>query len=185
MGVEGDDAGLLSILGFAFTMVAGGNDTTTGMLGGAVQLLTQHPDQRAILLEDLSRVPDSVDEFLRLTSPVQALARTATKDVELGDKVIPAGRKVLLLYGAANRDERMYGPNAAVLDVLRRPQQIMTFSHGAHHCLGAAAARMQARVALEELLAFCPTFEVDIDAVTYAPGSYVRRPTSVPFRSAS
>ena len=185
LGVEGDDAGLLSILGFAFTMVAGGNDTTTGMLGGAVQLLTQHPDQRAILLEDLSRVPDSVDEFLRLTSPVQALARTATTDVELDDKVIPSGRKVLLLYGAANRDERAYGPDAGELDVMRRPQQIMTFSHGAHHCLGAAAARTQARVALEELLAFCPTFEVDIEAVTWAPGSYVRRPTSVPFRSVS
>ncbi len=183
MGVEGDDAGLLSILGFAFTMVAGGNDTTTGMLGGAVQLLTQNPDQRALLLEDRTRVPDSVDEFLRLTSPVQALARTATRDVELDGTTIPAGRKVLLVYGAANRDERMYGEDASSLNVLRRPQQILTFSHGAHHCLGAAAARMQARVALEELLDLCPTFDVDIDGVQYAPGHYVRRPTSVPFRS--
>ncbi len=185
MGVDGDDAGILSILGFAFTMVAGGNDTTTGLLGGAVQLLTEHPEQRALLVADPSQVTNSVDEFLRLTSPVQALARTATRDVELDGTVIPAGRKVLLLYGAANRDERAYGPDAATLDVLRRPQQIMSFSHGAHHCLGAAAARMQARVALEELLALCPTFDVDIDAVTYAPGNYVRRPTSVPFRSAS
>ncbi len=185
MGIDGDDAGILSILGFAFTMVAGGNDTTTGLLGGAVQLLTEHPDQRGLLLENVGRISDSVDEFLRLTSPVQALARTATRDVELGDAVIPAGRKVLLLYGAANRDERMYGPDAAKLDVMRRPQQIMSFSHGAHHCLGAAAARMQARVALEELLTLCPTFDVDVDAVTYAPGNYVRRPTSVPFRSAS
>lgn len=185
MGVEGDDAGLLSILGFAFTMVAGGNDTTTGMLGGAVQLLTEHPDQRALLLEDRSRISESIDEFLRLTSPVQSLARTTTRDVELDGTTIPAGRKVLLVYGAANRDDRAYGADAEELNVRRRPQQILTFSHGAHHCLGAAAARMQARVALEELLELCPTFEVDIDAVTYAPGHYVRRPTSVPFRSAS
>ena len=185
MGVKGDDAGKLSILGFAFTMVAGGNDTTTGMLGGAVQLLTEHPDQRALLLEDTSRITDSIDEFLRLTSPVQALARTVTKDVNLDGTIIPAGRKVLLVYGAANRDDRMYGSDAEDLKVLRRPQQILTFSHGAHHCLGAAAARIQARVALEELLSICPTFDVDIEAVTFAPGNYVRRPTSIPFRSSS
>ncbi len=185
MGAEDDDAGMLSILGFAFTMVAGGNDTTTGMLGGAVQLLTENPGQRALLVDDPERIPDAVEELLRLTSPVQALARTTTTDVEIEGTVIPAGRKVLLSYAAANRDERAYGPDAAELDVLRRPQHILTFSYGAHHCLGAAAARMQARVALEELLARCPRFDVDVEAITYAPGSYVRRPTSVPFRSTS
>ena len=182
MGADGDIAGMLSILGFAFTMVTGGNDTTTGMLGGSSALLTLRRDQRALLLEDPSRIPDAVDELLRLTSPVQGLARTTTRDVTLHDVTIPAGRKALLVYGSANVDPRMYGPDAAELDVLRAPRQIMTFSHGGHHCLGAAAARMQARVALEELLARCPDFEVDVDGIIYAPGNYVRRPTHVPFR---
>lgn len=182
MGADGDVTGLLSILGFAFTMVTGGNDTTTGMLGGAVQLLTEHRDQRRDLIEHPELIGDAVEELLRLTAPVQGLARTVTRDVEIDGTVVPEGRKVLLLYGSANRDPRRFGPDSEVLDVRRSPKQILTFSHGAHHCLGAAAARMQARIALEELLARCPDFTVDIDAVVYADGNYVRRPTSVPFR---
>jgi cytochrome P450 len=181
IGADGDIAGVLSILAFTFTMVTGGNDTTTGMLGGSVQLLHQRPDQRRLLAENLDLVPDSVDELLRLTSPVQGLARTVTRDVTLGDTTIPAGRRVLLLYGSGNRDERQYGQDAAELDVTRRPRNILTFSHGAHHCLGAAAARMQSRVALTELMSRCPDFEVDESGIVWAGGSYVRRPLSVPF----
>ena len=181
-GVGDDDRGLMSILAYVFTMVTGGNDTTTGMLGGAVQLLHQRPDQRALLVDNPELVKDAVDELLRLTSPVQALARTASRDVELDGGTIPAGRKALLLYAAANRDPRQYGPDAAELDVRRKPGQILSFGQGNHFCLGANAAKMQARVALEELLARCPSFEVDVEAVVYAPGPYVRRPSSVPFR---
>lgn len=181
IGADGDIAGVLSILAFTFTMVTGGNDTTTGMLGGSVQLLHRNPDQRRLLATDPGLIPDAIDELLRLTSPVQCLARTATRDVAIGDTTIPAGRKALLLYGSGNRDERQYGPDAAELDVTRRPRNILTFSHGAHHCLGAAAARMQSRVALEELLTRIPDFTVDEDAVVWAGGSYVRRPLSVPF----
>ncbi len=186
-GMAADDAdvdGLVQILAYTWTMVAGGNDTTTGLLGGAVQLLQQHPEQRAALAEDPDRIKLAVEEFARLTSPVQGLARTATRDVELAGVTIPAGRKVLLVYGSANRDEQAFGADAAELDIDRNPQRIMTFGHGPHHCLGAAAARMQARVALEELLARFPDYRVDIDAVEYASGPYVRRPTTVPFRCA-
>lgn len=179
-GADGDIAGMLSILGFAFTMVTGGNDTTTGMLGGAIQLLHANPEQRQRLIDDPSLIPGAVEEFLRLTSPVQGLARTATRDVTIGDTTIPAGRRALLLYGSANRDPREYGDNAAELDVTRGPRNILTFSHGNHHCLGAAAARMQSRIALEELLIRIPEFEVDLDGVTWAGGSYVRRPLTVP-----
>jgi len=181
-GVGDDDRGLMSILAYVFTMVTGGNDTTTGMLGGAVQLLHQHPDQRAALVERPELIKEAVEELLRLTSPVQGLARTTTRDVELHGTTIPEGRKTLLLYAAANRDPRRYGPDAEELDVRRNPGQILTFGQGNHFCLGASAARMQARVALEELLARCPDFKADLDAVVYAPGPYVRRPTSVPFR---
>ena len=182
VGADGDIAGTLSILAFTFTMVTGGNDTTTGLLGGAVQLLHRYPEQRQLLAEQPDLIADAIEEFLRLTSPVQGLARTVTRDVTVADTTVPAGRKVLLLYGSANRDERQYGPDAGELDVTRRPRNILTFSHGAHHCLGAAAARMQSRVALTELLARCPDFEVDEAGIAWAGGSYVRRPVSVPVR---
>ena len=185
VGADGDIAGVLSILAFTFTMVTGGNDTTTGMLGGTAQLLHRRPDQRRLLAENSELIPDAIDEFLRLTSPVQGLARTTTRDVAIRDTTIPADRRVLLLYGSANRDEREFGENAAELDVQRRPRNIMTFSHGAHFCLGAAAARIQSRVALTELLARCPDFEVDESGIVWAGGSYVRRPLSVPFRVSS
>jgi cytochrome P450 len=175
---EGDHSdGLLRILAFTFTMVAGGNDTTTGLLGGSIPLLAERPEQRRLAMDDL---PAAVEELLRLTSPVQGLARTTTRDVEIDGVTIPAGRKVLMAYGAANRDDREYGPAAEELDVTRNPRRILTFSHGAHHCLGAAAARMMGRVALREFLTRVPEFTVDHDAVTWAPGNYVRRPLSVP-----
>jgi cytochrome P450 len=182
VGADDDIAGTLSILAFTFTMVTGGNDTTTGMLGGTVQLLHENPEQRRLLVRQPDLIPDAIDELLRLTSPVQGLARTTTRDVVIGDTTIPMRRKVLLLYGSGNRDERQYGPDAGDLDVTRRPRNILTFSHGAHHCLGAAAARMQSRVALTELLARCPDFEVDVAGMVWAGGHYVRRPLSVPFQ---
>jgi cytochrome P450 len=183
--VDGDISGTLSILAFTFTMVTGGNDTVTGMLGGSMPLLHQRPDQRRLLIDDPGQIPEAIEELLRMTSPVQGLARTTTRDATIGDTTIPAGRRVLLLYGSANHDERQYGPDAGELNLTRRPRNIMTFSQGAHHCLGAAAARMQSRVALTELLARCPDFEVDEPAIVWAGGSYVRRPLSVPFKVTS
>ena len=142
----------------------------------------RRPDQRRLLVNNPELMTDAVDELLRLTSPAQGLARTTTHDVRVGNTTIPAGRKVLLLYGSANRDEREFGADAGELEVRSRPRNILTFSHGAHFCLGAAAARMQSRVALTELLARCPEFEVDESGIVWAGGSYVRRPLSVPFR---
>ncbi|WP_406025332.1 cytochrome P450 [Nocardioides sp. NBC_00850] len=175
-GEADDDAGLLRVLAFAFTMVAGGNDTTTGLLGGGLPLLADRPDQRELALQD---IPAAVEELLRLTSPVQGLARTTTRDVTIHDVTIPAGKKVLLCYAAANRDPRAFGVDAEELDVTRRPRQILTFAHGAHHCLGAAAARMMGRVTLTEILTRMPSFTVDHDSLQWAPGSYVRRPVSL------
>ena len=175
------DVPLLQILGFAFTMVAGGNDTTTGLLGGAAELLTARPDQRRRLLDEPSLIPGAVEELLRLTSPVQGLARTTTADVTIDGTAIPKGRKVMLLYGSANRDPREFGADAEKLDVGRHPSQILSFSFGAHYCLGAAAARLQGRVVLEELLARCPGFSVDAERGAFAPGCFVRRYETLPF----
>jgi cytochrome P450 len=171
----------LQILGFAFTMVTGGNDTTTGLLGGGLVLLAARPDQRDQLAAHPETIPAAVDELLRLTSPVQGLARTTTRDVVIEGVTVPEGRKVLLLYGSGNRDPREFGPRAEELDVTRHPRQVLTFGSGAHFCLGAAAARLMARVTLEELLARMPHFGVDEAAGRYAPGSFVRRHESLPF----
>lgn len=173
----------LQILGFAFTMVAGGNDTATSLLAGAADLLTRHPDQRRLLLDRPDLIPGAVEELLRLVCPVQGLARTTTREVEIRGVTIPAGRKVLLLYGSANRDPREFGPDAEALDVTRAIPRMLSFSYGAHHCLGAAAARLQGRVVLEELLARCPDFSVDGDAGAFAAGNYVRRHRTLPFRA--
>jgi cytochrome P450 family 130 len=183
------DVNALQILGFAFTMVTGGNDTTTGLLGGALELLTDHPDERRLLTRQPALIPDAVEEMLRLTSPVQGLARTVTRDIAIetdADPVtIPAGRKVLLLFGSANRDEREFGPSAAEFQTGREVGQILTFGHGPHHCLGAAAARLAGRVVLEELLDRCPEFAVDAAAGRYAPGHFVRWFEALPFVAAA
>jgi cytochrome P450 family 130 len=181
LAMAGDDVSVLQMLGFAFTMVAGGNDTTTGLLGVALQLLTEHRDQRQKLTDDPGLIPDAVEELLRLASPVQGLARTTTHEVELRGRRIPTGARVLLLYAAANRDRREFGPDAEELDVERAPRRILTFGHGVHHCLGAAAARLAGRVVLEELLTALPDFTVDAAAGSFAEGHYVRRYASLPF----
>jgi cytochrome P450 len=180
---EGHGIGLEGILGMAFVMIAGGNDTTTGLLAGAAELLTEHPDQRQRLLEDPSLIPNAVDELLRLTSPVQGLCRVALRDASVDGTTIETGDRVLLCYAAANRDEREFGPDAEALDVGRDIDRFLTFSVGSHYCLGASATRLQGRVVLEELLRECPSFGVDASAGVFADGAFTRRYESLPFRA--
>ena len=179
----GDGAAVdpMRILGFAFTMMTGGNDTSTGMLSVGLELLSQHREQWGLLVDQPDLIPNAVTELLRLSSPVQGLARTTTRDVELHEKVIPTDTKVLLLYASANRDPRQFGPTAADLDVTRPPGPILTFGHGAHYCLGAAAARLMGRVVLEELTARCPNFTVDPQRGRFSAGHFVRWYESLPF----
>jgi cytochrome P450 len=185
--IDGEPVSMAQILGMGFTMVTGGNDTTTGLLSGAVELLTRHPDQRAQLLADPALMPRALEEFLRLASPVQGLARTTTREVEIdveGTKhTIPRQKKVMLLYGSANRDEREFGPEASDCDITRKIRRHLAFGYGPHHCIGAAAARLQSRIALEELLSRCPDFVVDPDAGKFASGHFVRRYESMPFQA--
>ena len=178
---DGAGIGLEGILGYAFVMITGGNDTATGLLAGATELLTTSPDERARLIADPSLIPNAVEEFLRLTSPVQGLCRVATRRVDIHDTTIAEGDRVLLCYGSGNRDPRQFGPDAEDLDVTRSVPQMLTFSSGAHFCLGAAAARMQGRVVIEELLRQCPDFAVDGQAGTFADGAFTRRYASLPF----
>jgi cytochrome P450 len=180
-----DESGVsaLQMLGFAFTMITGGNDTTTGLLSVGLELLTAQPDQQSMLVADPELIPDAVDELLRLSSPVQGLARTTTLPVRIGAQEIPEGRKVMLLFASANRDGLQFGSDSESLAVTRRPRQIVTFGYGPHHCLGAAAARLMGRVALEELLARMPHSGVDAAAGQFAPGHFVRWYESLPFHA--
>ena len=182
---SGEEVSPAKILGMGFTLVTGGNDTTTGLLSGALALLSERRDERTRLIEDPARIKNAVEEFLRLTSPVQGLARTTMRDVEIGDTTIPEGRKVMLLYASANRDEREFGDDADQCDVGRKITRHLALSYGPHFCIGAAAAKLQARIALEELLARCPDFSVDAAQGCYAPGAFVRRFESLPFRAAA
>ncbi|MEZ5134133.1 MAG: cytochrome P450 [Acidimicrobiales bacterium] len=145
----GDEEGLAeAVLRYAFVMVAGGNDAATGLLGGAAELLAAHPDQRRALRDDPSLIDGALEELLRLTSPVQGLSRASRATSRCGT-TIPAGSRVHLLYGAANRDPREFGADAGALDIGRSIAKILTFTSGPHYCLGSHAARLQGRVALE------------------------------------
>jgi hypothetical protein len=173
--VDGRGLHLDEILGYCFVMIAGGNDTAAGLLGGSAVLLSENTGQRAVIVDDPQRLEPAVEELLRMTSPVQGLSRTTTCDVDLHGVAIPAGSKVHLLYGSANRDPREFGSSADELDVTRTFRRMLTFGNGPHHCIGAAAARLQARVALGELLDLYPDFRVDVSRARLSPGPFVRR----------
>jgi cytochrome P450 len=168
------------ILGFCFVVVAGGSDTTASLISHAVTLLGEAPDQRQLLLDDPGLIPNALMEFLRLESSVQGLARTTTTDVEVGAATIPAGQKVMMLYAAANRDPREFGETADRLDVRREVPRHLSFSSGPHFCIGSHLARLQARVALEELLASHPWVGVDPAAGRRHESAFVRGWISLP-----
>ena len=146
---------------FLLTLLVAGNETTRTLLSGTAVVLHEHPDQRAALAEDVSLVPGGVEECLRWVTPVHAFCRTATEDVVVGDMPVAAGDYLCMLYASGNRDERIFGEDAARFDV-RRPANPMhvAFGFGEHVCLGASLARLEARIFVEELLGRFPRYEV-------------------------
>jgi cytochrome P450 len=155
--------------GVAGLIFGGSVDTTALMLTSAVSLLAAHPEQRAWLSEDLSRVSGAVEETLRFEAPIQVFKRTATRDVELHGTTIPAGGTVMLIYGSANRDERQFD-RADRYDVRRRSGRHLAFGEGIHHCIGAPLARLEAEIALRALLQQAPDYSV-ADAQRISPPS--------------
>lgn len=169
------------VLAFCLLFIIAGHETTTKMVANGVELLSRHTDQRARLVADPSLVPGCIEEVLRFHSSTQYMHRTLTCDIEVHGRPMRAGDSVLLLIGAANRDEREFGPTADDFDILRRPpRQIATFGFGAHYCLGAGLARMEGRVALEELHRRLPDYEVDHDAKVRFHSGNVTGWTSLP-----
>lgn len=157
--IDGQRLSEPELLGFCFVLIVAGNDTTTNLIGNGAVLLAEHPDQREILVEAPARIPAAVEEMLRFESPAQALPRIARRDVALHGETIPSGAQVLLLWGSANRDERAF-PAADRFDVTRDARGHLGFGQGIHFCLGAHLARMEARIAFEELLARIPAYRL-------------------------
>jgi cytochrome P450 len=162
LAVGADDGERLSddeILGFCYLLLVGGNDTTTNLIGNGMDLLARHPQQRAILVAEPGRIPGAVEEMLRREPPTQTSARQSTADLHLHDAVIPAGIRVLLMWGAANLDEREFD-EPLTFDIDRKAERHLSLGQGAHFCMGSALARLEAKVAFEELLACMPEYEV-------------------------
>lgn len=169
------------VLMFIAMINVAGNETVARLLGWAALTLANHPDQRAKLVDRPELIGNAVEELLRYDAPSPVQGRYTKRDVTYNGTLIPAGSRVALLTGSAGRDERQY-ENPDVLDVERAGIRHLSFGHGSHFCLGAALARLEARVALEETLKRFPAWDVDGDAVTYVHTNSVRGPASVPIR---
>ena len=137
---------------FLVQLLVAGNETTRNLVSGGLVALAERPEAWERLRRDRGLVPTAVEEMLRWTTPVVSFMRTATRDAELGGQAIREGDPVLLLYASANRDERQFGPTADRFDIGRDPNHHVAFGFGAHFCIGATLARIEARVLLEELL---------------------------------
>jgi cytochrome P450 len=161
------------VLNFVNLLAAAGNETTTRLIGWTGKVLADHPDQRRELADDPSLVPNAIEELLRYESPSPVQARYVTTDVELHAQNVPAGSAVLLLNGSGNRDERRF-PEGDRFDIHRKIDHHLAFGYGLHFCLGAALARLEGRVALDEVLKRFPSWEVDWDNAVQARTSTVR-----------
>lgn len=154
-----------------------GNETVARLLASAALVLSQWPDQRRKLVDDPSLCVSAVEEMLRFEAPSPTQGRYVANDVKLHGQTVPQGSKMLLLTGAAGRDERQY-ERANEFDCTRKIHRHLSLGYGAHYCLGAALARLEGKVGLQEMLARFPDFEVDPDEVTYVRTNTVRGPAT-------
>jgi cytochrome P450 len=166
------------------TVVAGaGNETTTRLIGWAGKVLAEHPDQRRELVDDRSLLPNAIEELLRFESPGPQIGRYVPQATELYGEKVPAGSAMLFVVSAANRDERRW-EGADRFDIHRKVGQHLAFGYGIHYCLGAALARLEGRVAVDEVLQRWPEWEVDLDRARISPTSTVRGFETLPVQVA-
>lgn len=171
------------ILNFVNLLAAAGNETTTRLIGWTGKVLAEHPDQRREIAQDRSLVPQAIEEILRFEAPSPVQARYVTADAEHHGQIVPAGSAILLLNGAANRDDREF-PDGDSFDIHRTIGHHLSFGYGLHFCLGASLARLEARVALDEILQRFPEWDVDWDHAVQARTSTVRGWESLPVTTA-
>ncbi|EFC83107.1 cytochrome P450 [Parafrankia sp. EUN1f] len=167
------------ILIFLAVIAGAGVETTGNLFGWLGKVLAEHPDQRAQLTADRSLIPNAIEELLRFEPPGPHVARYVTDDVEYHGQTVPAGSALLLMLSSSNRDERQF-TDPDRFDIHRRISQHLTFGHGSHFCLGAALARMEGRIALDEVLNRFPEWEVDLANATRKPTTTVRGWDSMP-----
>ena len=161
------------VITFVGLLAAAGNETTARLIGWTGKILAEHPDQRRELARDRSLVPNAIEEILRYESPSPVQARYVTKDVEHYGQEIRAGSVLVLLNGSANRDERHF-EDGERFDIHRDIGRHLAFGFGIHLCLGAALARLEGRVALDEVLQRFPDWEIDYENAKQARTSTVR-----------
>jgi cytochrome P450 len=162
-------------------VVAGaGNDTTTRLIGWAAKVLAENPAQRRQLVEDPSLIPAAVEELVRFEPPAPHVARYVTRDVEVHGQTVPQGSAMMMLIGAGNRDYRQFGPDAEEFNINRERRNHLGFSVGAHFCLGSSLARLEGRIALEEILKRFPEWEVDMPNAVFSTTSTIRGWDSMP-----
>jgi cytochrome P450 len=158
---------------YTAVLAGAGNETTGRLIGWLAKLLAEHPDQRRAIVDDRGLLPQVIEETLRFEPTGHAVARYVMEDVELHGTTIPAGSAVQLLVASANRDPRRHD-EPDVYDIHRHDVQHLTFGYGLHFCLGANLARLEGRVALDELLNRFPEWDVDLEDSALAPTSTVR-----------
>ena len=162
------------LLTYLEVLAGAGNETTTRLIGWTAKVLADHPDQRAELVADPSLIPNAIEEILRYESPAPHVGRCVAKqDLVVHGTDVPAGSVMLFLLGSANRDDRRF-PNGDSFDIHRNDGRHLTFGNGIHLCMGAALARMEGAIALEEVLARFPEWDVDMDNAKLSPTSTVR-----------
>jgi cholest-4-en-3-one 26-monooxygenase len=153
--VEGAKLTDLEVLFNAFLLIIGGQETTRNAISGGMLALLDHPEQRARLANDPSVMPTAIEEFLRWTTPVTHILRTARKEAELNGQTIGAGDKVVVWNASVNRDEVVF-PNADKFDVTRTPNDHLAFGHGEHFCVGSHLAKLEMRVMIEQVMRRMP-----------------------------
>jgi cytochrome P450 len=167
------------VLTYTELLAGAGNETTGRLIGWLGKVLGDHPDQRRELVQDRTLIAGAIEETLRFEPTGDHVARFVPHDVEYYGTTVPEGSAMLLLVGSANRDERRWtAPDR--FDIHRDEGQHLTFGYGLHFCLGAALARMQGRVALDEVLNRFPNWDVDYDNIKLAPTSTVRGYETLP-----
>ena len=170
------------VLGYINLIAAAGNETTTRLIGWTGKVLAEHPDQLRELAADRSLVPKAIEEILRFEPPSPVQARYITEDVEFYGQTVPEGSAMLLLNASANRDDRKF-PDGDTFDIHRKIDHHLSFGYGIHFCLGASLARLEGRVALDEVLQRFPDWEIDWENAEQARTSTVRGWERLPVRT--
>ncbi|OBH50084.1 cytochrome P450 [Mycobacterium mantenii] len=168
------------ILLYISLVASAGNETTTRLLGWAGKVLADHPGQRHEIAANHRLIPQTIEELLRYEPPVPHLARYVTRDTEWYGHTVPEGSVMMPLIASACRDNRQFPPEGDRFDIHRQPRQHLAFSVGAHFCLGAALARLEARIALEEILKRFPEWDIDTQNAHLSSASAVRGWESMP-----